>query len=142
MPLKTGIGLHYGSLVLGVIGDTLRMDTGVVSDTVNTSSRLEGLNKVFGTTAIVSEDVYKQLEHPEAFVHRFLGKVQVVGKMKALGIYDFFEAWKRSASETVSAKVFGLKQWFTASVESLAQKGFDVDRHKKWLGKGYLIWYL
>ena len=37
-------------------------------------------------------------------------------------IYDFFEDWKHSAAETVSAKMFGLKQWFAASVESLAAK--------------------
>jgi hypothetical protein len=56
--------------------------------------------------------------------------------------HDFFEAWKRSTAETSSAKAFGSKQWFAASAESLAQKGFDVDLHKKWLGKGYLIWRL
>ncbi len=55
-------------------------------------------------------------------------------------IYDFFEAWKRSAVETSSAKVFGLKQWFAASAESLAAKGYKVDLHKKWLSKGWLIW--
>jgi hypothetical protein len=56
-------------------------------------------------------------------------------------IYDFFEAWKRSAAETTPAKVFGLKQWFTASVENLAAKGYKIDLHKKWLNKGWLIWY-
>ena len=56
-------------------------------------------------------------------------------------IYDFFEAWKRSAAETASAKVFGLKQWFAASTESLAAKGYKIDLHKKWLSKGWLIWY-
>jgi hypothetical protein len=55
-------------------------------------------------------------------------------------IYDFFEAWKRSVAETASAKVFGLKQWFTVSVESLAAKGYKIDLHKKWLEKGWLIW--
>ena len=55
-------------------------------------------------------------------------------------IYDFFEAWKRSAAETASAKVFGLKQWFIASAESLAAKGYKIDLHKKWLAKGWLIW--
>jgi len=69
---------------------------------------------------------------PKNYIHRV-----VAGE----SIYDFFEAWKRSATETSHAKVFGLKQWFSASVESLAQKGFDVDCHKKWLSKGYLIWY-
>ena len=55
-------------------------------------------------------------------------------------IYDFVEAWKRSAAETAHAKVFGLKQWFMASVESLAAKGYKIDLHKKWLSKGWLIW--
>ncbi len=54
-------------------------------------------------------------------------------------IYDFFEAWKRSTAETAHAKVFGWKQWFIASAESLAAKGFKIDVHKKWLAKGWLI---
>lgn len=62
--------------------------------------------------------------------------------VKGEPIFDFFEAWKRSAAETVHAKTFGLKQWFAASAEALAQRGFRVDLHKKWLSKGYLIWYL
>ena len=55
-------------------------------------------------------------------------------------IYDFVEAWKRSAAETASAKVFGLRQWFVASAESLAAKGYKIDLHRKWLSKGWLIW--
>ncbi|HMZ06977.1 MAG TPA: hypothetical protein PK078_05105 [Anaerolineales bacterium] len=57
-------------------------------------------------------------------------------------IHGFFEAWKRSAAETSAAKTFGLKQWFSAAAVSLAQKGFDLDLRKKWLGKGFLIWRL
>jgi hypothetical protein len=55
-------------------------------------------------------------------------------------IYDFFEDWKRSASETAAVKPFGLKQWFAASVESLAAKGYKIDLRKKWLAKGCLVW--
>jgi hypothetical protein len=55
-------------------------------------------------------------------------------------IYDFFEAWKRATAETSHAKTFGLKQWFAASAENLAQKGYKIDLHKKWLNKGWLIW--
>lgn len=55
-------------------------------------------------------------------------------------IYEFMEAWKRSAAETSAARAFGLRQWFSASVESLAAKGFKIDLHKKWLGKGWLVW--
>jgi hypothetical protein len=55
-------------------------------------------------------------------------------------IFDFFEDWKRSAAETSAAKTFGLRQWFIASAESLAAKGYRIDLRKKWLAKGWLIW--
>lgn len=70
---------------------------------------------------------------PKNYIHRVV---------RGEPIHDFFEAWKHSVAETSHAKTFGLKQWFAASAESLARKGFDIDIHKKWLGKGYLIWNL
>ncbi len=68
---------------------------------------------------------------PKNYIHRV-----VAGEL----IYDFFEAWKKSAAETIHAKPFGLKRWFAASVESLARKGYKIDLHKKWLSKGFMIW--
>mgnify|MGYP001156585645 FL=1 len=70
---------------------------------------------------------------PKNYIHRVV---------KGEPIFDFFEAWKRSSAESAHVKTFGLKQWFAAAAEALARKGFAVDLHKKWLGKGYLIWYL
>jgi hypothetical protein len=55
-------------------------------------------------------------------------------------IHDFIEAWKRSAAETSSAKVFGLKQWFAASAQSLAAKGYAINLQKRFINKGWLIW--
>ena len=57
-------------------------------------------------------------------------------------IFDFFEAWKRSAAETISAKAWGTRQWFIAAAESLAEKGYKIGLQKKWLAKGWLIWNL
>jgi len=47
--IRLGIGLHYGKVILGTIGDNKRMDVTVISDTVNTASRLENLTKFFNT---------------------------------------------------------------------------------------------
>jgi len=55
-------------------------------------------------------------------------------------IYDFFEAWKRAAAETVAAKAYGTRQWFGAAAQSLARRGYKVNVQKKWLSKGWLIW--
>ena len=62
--------------------------------------------------------------------------------MEGEPIHNFFEAWKRSAAETSPAKVFGLKQWFIGSAESLAQKGYKINLQKKFLSKGWLVWEL
>ena len=57
-------------------------------------------------------------------------------------IYDFIEAWKRSAAETSPARVFGLKQWFAASAQSLVLKGYSINLQKRFINKGWLIWQL
>ncbi|GAB4546567.1 MAG: hypothetical protein Fur002_21760 [Anaerolineales bacterium] len=68
---------------------------------------------------------------PKNFIHRV-----TPGEL----IYDFFEAWKRSANETIAARPFGLRQWFAAAARSLHQKGYTIDLHKKWIQKGFLVW--
>jgi len=62
--------------------------------------------------------------------------------VKGEPIYDFFEAWKQSAKETSSAKTFGVRQWFIASAESLAGKGYRINLQRKFLSRGYLVWQL
>jgi hypothetical protein len=69
---------------------------------------------------------------PKNYIHRMI---------PGESIHDFMQAWKRSAAETSPAKTYGLKQWFAASVERLAEKGYKVDARKKWTGRGWLIWY-
>jgi hypothetical protein len=55
-------------------------------------------------------------------------------------IYDFFEAWKHSAEESVHTKVWGARQWFGAAAKNLATKGYKVNLQTKWLAKGWLVW--
>ncbi|MEM7368148.1 MAG: adenylate/guanylate cyclase domain-containing protein [Bacteroidota bacterium] len=91
MPIQIGLGLHAGPLMMGVIGDTLRMEAGVVSDTVNSAARMEGLTKHFGCTLVVSEKVIEDAAVKDQFHYRLLGKVQVKGKKDPIIVYDCFE---------------------------------------------------
>jgi hypothetical protein len=70
---------------------------------------------------------------PKNYIHRVI---------QGDPIYNFIEAWKRSAAEASPAKVFGLKQWFAASAENLASKGYAINLQKKFINKGWLIWQL
>jgi len=87
---------------------------------------------VFSTNFHMGFDVGEfQTILPKNLIHRVIqGEV----------IYDFFEAWKASASEMSAVKTYGVKQWFISTAEQLAKKGFDVETQRKWLAKGYLIW--
>jgi class 3 adenylate cyclase len=89
--IQMGVGLHTGKLMLGVIGDEERHDTGVISDAVNTAARVEGLTKIYGASVVVSEDSLLGIPDPGRYGHRFLGRVQVKGRAKALAVYEFYD---------------------------------------------------
>ncbi len=91
LPIRMGIGIHSGPLMMGVIGDTLRMEAGVVSDTVNTASRMEGLTKYYGASILISESSLRKIENPRQFNFRYLGLVQVKGRISPMRIYEFFD---------------------------------------------------
>ena len=90
--IEIGVGLHTGSLIMGITGDEHRMDATTISDTVNTTSRLESLTKHYKGNIIISEDTYKQLSNISEFDFRYLGLVQVKGKKSLVSIYECFSA--------------------------------------------------
>jgi class 3 adenylate cyclase len=92
VPVKIGIGLNTGKLMLGTIGGKNRMDGTVISDSVNIASRIESLTKVLFIPLILSESVVLKLNHPENFKIREIDYVQVRGKSKSIFIYECFNS--------------------------------------------------
>ena len=92
--IKLGMGIHSGPLIMGIIGDTGRTEAAVISDTVNTASRMEGLTKHFGVNFIISESTVNKINEKDKFNLRYLGKVQVKGKHQPIGIYECFDGDK------------------------------------------------
>jgi class 3 adenylate cyclase len=90
-PINVGIGVHTGPMMVGMIGEELRMQGDAFSDNVNLTSRIEGLNKFFGTSMIISEDTVRQLPQPINFKMRYLGKAVVKGRVHPLGMYEVYE---------------------------------------------------
>jgi len=88
LPIKIGIGMQNGNLIMGITGDIDRLDAAIISDTVNTASRIEGLSKHFGTNILITQDCIDNLTHPEEFNFRFLGPVRVKGKQKPIQLYE------------------------------------------------------
>ena len=89
-PVSIGIGMQNGKLIMGITGDSERLDAAIISDTVNTAARIEGLSKHFGTSILLTELCKDNLTNSKEFDFRFLGPVQVKGKQQSINLYECF----------------------------------------------------
>ncbi|MBN2659454.1 MAG: adenylate/guanylate cyclase domain-containing protein [Spirochaetales bacterium] len=89
--ISLGIGIHTGQLMLGTIGETNRMETTVIADTVNIASRLEELTKTYGARIIISKDLFDKMEDKTGIVSRSLGASAVKGKAAPLEIVEILD---------------------------------------------------
>jgi len=91
-----GVGLNSGDMVVGNMGSEMRFDYTVMGDMVNLGSRLEGINKEYGTNIIISEFTYDKVK--DAMCCRELDGVRVKGKLKPVNIYELLGEKKDEAA--------------------------------------------
>lgn len=87
--LDIGIGLNSGVASVGNMGSALRYGYTALGDAVNLSSRLEGLNKDYGTHILVNESTYAAAKDA-GFLFRELDLIRVKGKFQPVTIYELF----------------------------------------------------
>ena len=99
-PIKMRIGIHTGPVIVGTLGNDLRVEFKAVGDTVNLASRVEGLAEP-GTT-YVSEDIFKLSEG--FFRFESLGEKDIKGKKKPIRVYRVIAPSTRRTRFDVSAE--------------------------------------
>jgi class 3 adenylate cyclase len=89
-PIAIGIGVHTDEVIVGNIGSRKRLEYTVVGDGVNTSSRLQTLNKEFGTTILISETTFAAVK--DDFECRQMPEAHLRGKTRNLQCYEVLSA--------------------------------------------------
>jgi adenylate cyclase len=97
--LDIGIGLNTGVASVGNMGSSLRYGYTALGDTVNLSSRLEGLNKDYGTHILVNESTYNAAKDA-GFVFRELDLIRVKGKLQPVTLYELLGRTEDASTET------------------------------------------
>ncbi|MBP6984991.1 MAG: AAA family ATPase [Alphaproteobacteria bacterium] len=120
-----GVGVNTGPAMLCALGEEERIEANVVSDMVNGASRIEGLNKMYGTQLLISDATYDKLMDASRFSIRKIDKIRVKGKTKAMTIYEVLPSTSYEEKQTNDAYIDSFEKALT-----LYTKG-DIAKAKK-----------
>lgn len=104
-----GIGMHTGPAMLGTIGEHDRLDTTVISDAVNTASRLQALSGAYGTSILAGASTVAKAAPDEAIYARFVDTVRLKGKGVPVVVHQISSApvdEERSSADALYHQAF------------------------------------
>lgn len=84
--LYTRIGIHMGEAIVGNLGASERLNYTAIGDAINIASRLEGINKIYGTQIVISDTIHAEIK--QFFPTRLLDQVRLKGKSEPRYIYE------------------------------------------------------
>jgi predicted ATPase/class 3 adenylate cyclase len=123
--LEVGMGLHYGPLMLGIVGEATHIEGTVIGDTVNVASRLEALNKLFKTQCLISDAVKSTLSIEEHYHLRPVGKIILMGRAEAMTVWQLLDSIRDETDRALHIEQLPL---FDTYYEAYLQRAFKVAR--------------
>jgi class 3 adenylate cyclase len=88
-PIRVGVALHTGEVLIGSIGPRTRRETTIISDAVNTLTRLEELNKTFGSVIVASARTLSQVAEPDRAGFSGPETISLRGRAEPVTVHHF-----------------------------------------------------
>jgi adenylate cyclase len=117
--LTVRMGLATGEVVVGTVGAPTAKTFAAIGDTTNLASRLEGVNKVYGTTVIVAEETHRLAQ--DVIEAREVDSVIVVGKSEPVRIFELL-----GPAGSVGSGMLELKDLYVKGLEAYRQQDWDT----------------
>ena len=99
-PIRVSVGLHYGPALIGNIGDERRLEYAVVGDTVNVSSRVEGLTRTLDADIAVTEECIAEIRRSSPRPEHLLKALSECGDYNVKGRDKPVRIWSAALSAT------------------------------------------
>lgn len=116
--LITRMGIHVGDAIVGNIGSSERLNYTAIGDAINMTSRLEGINKIYGTKIMVSDTMYQLIKNQ--FYLRLVDRVAMRGRRDSNYIYELLE-------EDSARILFNLNAY-----REIYHQGFSAYQQQQW----------
>ena len=91
LPVRIGVGLHTGTVIVGIIGESERLQGSVIADAANLASRVEALTRRYAMAIAISGETRESLAEPAALQVREIDRVAVKGKREPVTVYEVFD---------------------------------------------------
>ncbi|MFS0726564.1 HAMP domain-containing protein [Paenibacillus sp. 1P07SE] len=135
-PIEINISLHYGDVMLGIIGEEQRIESSVVSSHVALALELEKTAEKLGSNILLTQEAMNSIRRGFVGASRKLGALEMNGRQESVELYDLYEAdpesLKRLKHETKQQFEKSI-QWFRSGKFYDAREGFvEVVRRNRY----------